>query len=101
MSDLLLDLGELQQLSAELAAIARDFSGSDALSGTVAEATGHDRLSGRVNEFASNWAVHRTQMLHDIETLQQYLQDLTDGFTKLDGQLAQALQSDGSAAAAS
>lgn len=92
MADLRLDLDELKQLVAELAAIIKDFDGVEALSDSVGASTGHDRLGDRISEFARNWSKHRAQIVKDIQTLHQYLGDLTSGFTEIDQKFAKALE---------
>lgn len=93
MADLRLDLDELKQLSAELAAIIADFDGVEAISDDVGSATGHDKLGGRIHEFATNWSKHRAKMVKDVATLHKYLDDLTNGFTEIDQKFAAALKS--------
>jgi hypothetical protein len=99
VADPRLDLGELRQLSAELASIITDFDGVEALSDSVGASTGHDRLGDRISEFARNWSKHRAQLVKDVQTLHQYLDDLTNGFTEIDEKFAKALEADDQTAA--
>lgn len=92
MTDLKLDLKLLQQLRDDLDAIVKEFKGADDFSDDVAEATGHDGLHDVTRDFAHKWNDKRKSMTEDVENLQKQLEAITDGFTQVDGELAQALE---------
>ncbi|CAN5485806.1 hypothetical protein BH10ACT4_BH10ACT4_14580 [soil metagenome] len=96
MTDLLLDLGLLRQLSDDLAAISREFTNADKFSKDVADATGHDSLRKHVEDFADKWNDKREKMVEEIDALQSMVTAVSDGFTKVDDGFAKALE-DGAA----
>lgn len=90
--DLRLELDELRQLTAELAAIAHAFDDAGGLSGSVAEATGDDGLAGHVRDFARTWQAKRQQMAESVQALHRHLEAMTNGFTEVDARLAAAVE---------
>lgn len=91
--DLKLDLEVLRQLKADLDAIVKEFQGADDFSDTVADATGHDQLAGDLHDFAHRWNDKRKKMTGDVEALAQSVAAISDNFTKVDAELAKALES--------
>ncbi|WP_223691847.1 hypothetical protein [Leifsonia poae] len=92
MTDLKLDLELLGQLKSDLESIVAEFTGADDFSDAVAEATGHDGLSGHVRDFAHKWNDKRKKMTESVQTLEQSVGAVTDGFTQVDQGLAKALE---------
>lgn len=92
MTDLKLDLDLLGQLKSDLEAIVGEFKGADDFSDAVADATGHDGLSGHVRDFAHKWNDKRKKMTESVESLSKSVAGVTDGFTKVDAGLATALE---------
>ncbi|HEY8914130.1 hypothetical protein [Lacisediminihabitans sp.] len=92
MADLLLDLGLLQQLADDLAAISREFTNADKFSKDVADATGHDDLRHHVEDFADKWNDKREKMVEEVDALQSMVKAVSDGFTKVDDGFAKALE---------
>ncbi len=92
MSDLRLDLARLTQLRDDLKAVIDEFHGAEDFSDVVADATGHDPLADEVRDFASKWNTKRKQMASDVQALHDQLAAITDGFTKVDHGLRQALE---------
>jgi uncharacterized phage infection (PIP) family protein YhgE len=90
--DLKLDLERLKKLDSDLKAIVSEFNGADDFSDTVAAATGHDDLHDAVHDFAHAWNEKRPQMTDGVKKLEQKLSAITEGFTKIDTQLAQAME---------
>jgi len=90
--DVKLDLERLKALSSDLLAIKAEFDSADDFSNTVADATGSDELHGSVTAFAHKWNEKRPQMADSVGKLQQKLQTITDNFTKLDNDLAAAME---------
>ena len=90
--DLKLDLARLKTLGSDLTAIHKEFVGADDFSDTVATATGHDGLADAVHDFAHAWNEKRPQMAQSVEDVDKKLTTITDGFTKIDQQLAQAME---------
>ena len=94
--DLVLDLHLLGQLRDDLDAVIKEFEDADDFSDDVAEATGHDDLGDHVRDFAHKWNDKRKKMTENVKTLRSYIESVTDGFTKVDEELAKALE-DGAA----
>lgn len=92
MSDLVLKLDELVQLRDDLDAVVREFHNADDFSDTVADATGHDELAGHVRDFAHKWNEKRKSMTENVENVQKVIAAVADNFTKVDGDLAKALE---------
>lgn len=91
-ADLDLDLTLLHQLRDDLESVVKEFTDADDFSDDVAEATGHDDLSGHVRDFAHKWNDKRKKMTESVEALHQQIGAITDAFTKLDSELAKALE---------
>ncbi len=92
MSDLVLKLDELVQLRDDLDAVVREFHNADDFSDSVADATGHDGLHGHVRDFAHKWNEKRKSMTENVENVQKVIAAVADNFTKVDGDLAKALE---------
>ncbi|AYG03075.1 hypothetical protein [Gryllotalpicola protaetiae] len=90
--DLQLDLQRLRALYDELSAVAREFEGADKLSDSLADATGHDDLGGKVRDFAHSWNDKREKMNGNVTALRDQVKAISDGFTQVDAGLARALQ---------
>lgn len=92
VSDLVLKLDELVQLRDDLDAVVREFHNADDFSDSVADATGHDELAGHVRDFAHKWNEKRKSMTENVENVQKVIAAVADNFTKVDGDLAKALE---------
>jgi len=90
--DLKLDLQLLAQLRDDLDAVVREFENADDISDDVAEATGDDELQDRVHDFAHKWNDKRKKMTESVKALRESIGAITDGFTKVDAELAKALE---------
>lgn len=92
MTDLVMDLGLLQQLRDDLKAISAEFSNDADFSTEVAHATGHDALSGQVQDFADKWNDKRAAMKDSIDALYATVGAVADGFSQVDEGFAKALE---------
>ncbi len=92
MADIRLDMQALLQLKTDLEAVVSEFTSADEFSDAVGEATGHDALRDHVRDFAHKWNDKREKMLEAVQDLQKKIEGITDGFTKVDASLTQALQ---------
>jgi hypothetical protein len=92
VSDLVIKLDELIQLRDDLDAVVREFHNADDFSDSVADATGHDSLSGHVRDFAHKWNEKRKEMTENVENVQKVIAAVADNFAKVDGDLAKALE---------
>lgn len=92
MADLDIRLDLLDQLVDDLAAIASEFEGADDFSDDVAAAVGHDELHGKVRDFAHKWNDKRKEMTAAVTALQGQIKSISEAFTKVDSELAKALE---------
>lgn len=90
--DLSIDMGTLQTLATDLASIVRELENADERASDAAEATGHDGLRDRVNDFADKWRIKREDMIADVQTLSDVMTAIVDTFTQVDADLAKALE---------
>lgn len=90
--DLSIDMGTLSQLAGDLTTIVSELENADDNAGDAAEATGHDELRQRVDDFADKWRIKREEMLGDVKTLSDILNQIVDTFTEVDTELGRALE---------
>ncbi|MFP3714532.1 hypothetical protein [Isoptericola variabilis] len=90
--DLSIDMDTLSQLAGDLTAIVSELENADDNAGDAAEATGHDDLRDRVQDFADKWKIKREEMLGDVKTLSDILNQIVDTFTEVDTELGRALE---------
>jgi hypothetical protein len=90
--DLSIDMGTLSQLAGDLTTIVSELENADDNAGDAAEATGHDELRERVDDFADRWKIKREEMLGDVKTLSGILNQIVDTFTEVDTELGRALE---------
>jgi uncharacterized protein YukE len=90
--DLSIDMATLRTLADDLASIKQEFESADENAAAAAEATGHDGLQDRVNEFADKWRIKREDMMADLATLADVIRQVADTFTQVDADLARSLE---------
>jgi hypothetical protein len=90
--DLSVDMEELRTLAEDLKTIKDEFEGADDHAEDAADATGHDDLRDKVNDFADKWRVKREEMTGNVVKLQGVIQQIVDTFTQVDSELAKALE---------
>ncbi|AEG45267.1 hypothetical protein [Isoptericola variabilis] len=93
MADLVLNMDDLKALAEDLAAIRDELQDADANAADAAEATGDDELRDRVNDFADKWRIKREEMLADVTTLADIINQIVENFGQVDRDLARALES--------
>jgi hypothetical protein len=92
MGDQLIVKGELlAQTQTNLQSILTEFESAEEFSKTVADLTGHDRLAGRVRDFASSWNIKREETIESVKALKESVGGIADTFDSLDADLAKAL----------
>lgn len=91
-TDLKIDMASLKGLAADLKTISDEFKNADNNSEDAADATGHDELRDKVQDFADKWRVKRDEMGENVTKLQGVLQSIVDTFTQVDEGLAKALE---------
>ncbi|GAA1715869.1 hypothetical protein GCM10009809_10010 [Isoptericola hypogeus] len=90
--DLSIDMDELRTLAEDLKTIKEEFEGADDHAEDAANATGHDGLRDKVNDFADKWRIKREEMTENVVKLQGIVQQISDTFTQVDTELAKALE---------
>lgn len=90
--DLSIDMDQLTTLKEDLKAITDELENADSNAQAAAEATGHDGLRDRVNEFADKWEIKRGEMLENVKKLSDIIAQIADTFTEIDTELAKSLE---------
>ncbi|MFD6175613.1 MULTISPECIES: hypothetical protein [unclassified Isoptericola] len=90
--DLSISMADLKTLAEDLKTIKEEFEGADDTSEDAADATGHDELRGKVQDFADKWRIKREEMTENVVKLQGIIQQIVDTFTEVDTELAKALE---------
>jgi cytochrome c556 len=90
--DLSVDMESLRTLATDLASIVDELENADDNASDAAEATGHDELRERVNDFADKWRIKREEMIGDVKKLSEIMTQIVDTFTEVDAELAKALE---------
>ncbi|MFI2103637.1 hypothetical protein ACH436_10105 [Isoptericola sp. NPDC019693] len=90
--DLSIDMEELRTLAEDLKTIKEEFEGADDRAEDAANATGHDDLRDKVNDFADKWRIKREEMTENVVKLQGIIQQIVDTFSEIDTELAKALE---------
>lgn len=91
--DLSINMDDLRTLAEDLKTIAEEFKGADDNAEDAADATGHDGLRDKVNDFADKWRIKREEMSENVVKLQGIIEQIADTFTEVDAELAKALES--------
>ncbi|GAB2500803.1 hypothetical protein GCM10027063_45490 [Promicromonospora xylanilytica] len=90
--DLSIDMNQLLTLSEDLKSITSELENADGNAQGVADATGHDELRDRVNEFADKWEIKRGEMLENVKKLSGIISQIAEAFDEVDTGLAKALE---------
>lgn len=90
--DLSINMDDLRTLADDLKEIKDEFENADDNSENAADATGHDDLRDKVQDFADKWRIKREEMTENVVKLQGIIQQIVDTFTEVDTELAKALE---------
>ncbi|GAB6938659.1 hypothetical protein ACQP60_00040 [Isoptericola variabilis] len=90
--DLSIDMEQLRTLKDDLKSISSELENADSHAQDAAEATGHDELRDRVNDFADKWEIKRGEMLENVKKLSDIIAQIADTFTEIDSELAKSLE---------
>ena len=88
MPDLVLDLDAMDLAASELTALRTEFLGAVEFNRDLGAATGHRRLGGVVDGFASAWNIRREQISDAMLTVAEAAQAISETFSELDAALA-------------
>jgi uncharacterized coiled-coil DUF342 family protein len=92
VADLVLNMDDLTALAEDLKTIKEELADADANASDAADATGHDDLRDKVNDFADKWRIKREEMLADVTTLSDMINQIVENFGQVDRDLAKALE---------
>lgn len=95
MPDLQVDLDAVRELGSSLTTVANEFENANANSDRIADAVGHEGLSGVVRDFAHKWDDTRGKMTENLRMLADSSTQVAEAFTDVDGQLAAGVSGDG------
>jgi len=90
--DLSIDMDQLTTLRDDLKSITSELENADGNAQAAADATGHDELRDRVNEFADKWEIKRGEMLENVKKLSGIITSIVDTFKEIDQGLGKALE---------
>ncbi|MFI6428354.1 MULTISPECIES: hypothetical protein [unclassified Promicromonospora] len=90
--DLSIDMEQLTALKDDLKAITSELENADGNAQAAADATGHDELRDRVNDFADKWEIKRGEMLENVKKLSDIITQIVDTFKEIDAGLGKALE---------
>lgn len=94
MPNLIVTSAVLEESSAALAAIKKEF---DSASDRVPEnddVWGQEDLKGAMQQFVWNWGMHRDVISNDVEQLHKMVDDMVVGWTNIERQLSEGLSTE-------
>ncbi|RKN10061.1 hypothetical protein [Streptomyces radicis] len=94
MSDLIVTIGEVRELSDKLRLVATEFEGSEDIASDYAEEVSHGDLAHELEQFAENWAVHRGKLMDSLSTFVEMAKAAADGYDGVELELTNALEGD-------
>ena len=101
MADLRVDLDAVRELGSSLTTVANEFENANANSDRIADAVGHDGLSGVVRDFAHKWDDTRAKMTENLRMLADSSTAVADAFTDVDTDLAKGIKGEDAPASSS
>jgi len=87
-----LDTAALREAGSGLRLVAQEFDSANAATDDLGPALGHERLAGRVRDFAHGWDDRRAEMIGAIASLAEACTGVGEGFEDLDAEFAGALR---------
>jgi hypothetical protein len=85
----------ITDLASNLATIHRMLQSAEADSNDLVGMIPHDRLASTVHDFADLWDRRRTELIEQIDVLRQKADTTAGAFGDVDGELANAIASEG------
>ena len=92
--DLVVDLGLLESTAGSLSMLMEEFSNASNIVSDYQEAVGDQNLVSALQEFSSNWKVHRQTLLSSMESVYKMATESHKAFIDTDDKLAQAITAD-------
>ncbi|BCL22252.1 hypothetical protein ACPCBX_22825 [Streptomyces tuirus] len=87
---LVVDYKLLESSKTNLRDIKRALKGIDKHRSDIHDIWGHESISGKMNEFVSNWDNYRRELLENVEDLGKQVETSLKSFEKLDLDLKKA-----------
>ncbi|NLT57248.1 MAG: hypothetical protein GXX79_22340 [Actinomycetales bacterium] len=85
------DVDRVRDVASALASIKNELDGAEALTDSHRGIVGAGTLANRLDEFSSNWRIHRQRLSDDLKTFSAWAKAAADGYTGLDESLTKAL----------
>ncbi|WP_062212178.1 hypothetical protein [Streptomyces sp. NBRC 109706] len=95
MSDLTVSVDDVQELGNKLRFVAGEFEGAEDIASDYAEEVCHGDLAHELEQFASNWRVHRSKLMEGLTKFAELAQAAGDSYDGIESELANALQGEG------
>jgi hypothetical protein len=95
MADLVVDLGLLESTSGSLSLLIEEFSDASKIVSSYRGSLGDPALIAALDSFASDWQVHREQLLSSMKAVHDMAAKSHEAYTSTDDKLAQDLRKGG------
>ncbi|MEU3849579.1 hypothetical protein [Streptomyces sp. NPDC029554] len=86
------DLEVIREMGKGLGRIHKAFEGLPDIVESYGEDFGHDGLSGKFEDFESNWNLNRDKLQEELKFLSEYALAAAKTYSKLDHELAKAIR---------
>lgn len=96
MADLKVDFAALSDSSASLQHIADAFESLRSRASGSEQDWGSRDIAGAMGSFSGDWDNHREKIIASVKATKGMVDQALDGFRQVDGQLGDALQTEGS-----
>lgn len=88
MTDVKMDLARLEATAGTANKLATTFDGAESFAKDIGGLTGHDGLSGKVEDFGGKWDVAREDLRDGLRSQADFIQAIVDTFRDLDATMA-------------
>ena len=91
MGDLVIEIDVIERMRTDLGRVRREFENANENAEDVAEAVGHPYLAERVRSFATNWDGRRRDLVEQMTTIEDQLDNIQEQFDVIDTEFASSL----------
>jgi hypothetical protein len=95
MADLVVDLDLLARTAGGLSVLIEEFSNASKIVGASQSQITEPTLIGALDDFASDWSVHRQDLLSSMQSVYKMATESRKAYIDTDDKLAQELRSQG------